>query len=275
MKLHIVLRTHDGKNIHGKTKRYIDVSKKDLIVGCVSSLINSANRVNDSVFITVLDDHSTEDFLFSLKNILSKSNHPWEIINLKESGFNHSALMQFKYCRDSKAELIYSVEDDYLHCPTAVDEMLDAYKKLKIKYELNEVCIFPFDTPQEYFYGSREKFWIAREKNRHWRSSNWTTQTFMTSPKVLRDHWNYFEKLAKEFKVVSKKSIKSLCEDNIVWEETTIGNVWKNHVNVFHPIPSVALHVQFQKEKDPYIDHLEWWNKYTKIEKPLKFLYSS
>jgi hypothetical protein len=33
MKLHIVIRTHDGKNIHGNKPRYIDVPKKDLIVG--------------------------------------------------------------------------------------------------------------------------------------------------------------------------------------------------------------------------------------------------
>ena len=44
MKLDIIIRIHDGQNIHGKGKsRYIDVSKKDLIIGCLSSLINSAN----------------------------------------------------------------------------------------------------------------------------------------------------------------------------------------------------------------------------------------
>ena len=44
MKLDIIIRIHDGQNIHGKRKsRYIDIPKKNLIVGCLSSLINSAN----------------------------------------------------------------------------------------------------------------------------------------------------------------------------------------------------------------------------------------
>ena len=38
MKLDIIIRIHDGQNIHGKGKsRYIDIPKKDLIVGCLSS----------------------------------------------------------------------------------------------------------------------------------------------------------------------------------------------------------------------------------------------
>jgi hypothetical protein len=33
MKLHISIRTHDGRNIHGDKPRYIDVPKNDLIIG--------------------------------------------------------------------------------------------------------------------------------------------------------------------------------------------------------------------------------------------------
>jgi hypothetical protein len=89
MKLHIVLRTHDGKNIHGQRRRYIQVSKRELVIGCVSSLVNSANHVsNHSINFTILDDHSTEELINSLKNIFSQSIHSWELIHLKEKGFN-------------------------------------------------------------------------------------------------------------------------------------------------------------------------------------------
>jgi hypothetical protein len=274
MKLHIVLRTHDGKNIHGKQKRYIPVSKKELVIGCVSSLINAANKVsNHSIKFTILDDHSSQELIDSLKYIFSLSNHSWQLIHLKEKGFNYSALKQFEYCKNSNADLIYSVEDDYLHFPSAIEEMIDAYISLKKKYNLNEVCIFPYDTPQEYDFNLKEKFLITREKYRHWKSSFWTTQTFMTSPKVLKNHWEPFEKLAKEFKVVPKSLKHTLNWDDIVWEDTTIGNVWRNYVKVFHPIPSLALHVQFEKERDPYINHLEWWYKYTKVKKTIKITY--
>jgi len=274
MKLHIVLRTHDGANIHGQRKRYIPVSKKELVIGCVSSLVNSANQVlHHNIHFTVLDDHSSEELIISLNNIFSHSIHSWKLIHLEERGYNYSALKQFEYCKNSNEDLIYSVEDDYLHSPSAISEMLDAHKSIKNKYKLNEVCIFPYDTPQEYDFNLNEKFLITREKYRHWKSSTWTTQTFMTSPKVLQDHWKHFEKLAKEFKVVPRHLKHTFNWDDIVWEDTTIGNVWKNYVPVFHPIPSLALHIQFEKERDPYINHMEWWNNYTKIQKSTKILY--
>lgn len=274
MKLEIILRTHDGNNIHGKEKRYIPVSKRELIIGCVSSLVNSANQLtNCFIHFIILDDHSTEELISSLKDIFSHSIHSWKLIHLDERGFNYSALKQFEYCKYSSADLVYSVEDDYLHSPSAIKEMIDAYRSLKKKYNLNEVCIFPYDTPQEYEFNLNEKYLITREKHRHWKSSTWTTQTFMTSPKVFQDHWKHFERLAKEFKVVPKHLKYILNWDDIVWEDTTIGNVWRDYVPVFHPIPSLALHIQFEKEKDPYIDHYEWWSKYTIIKKPIKMLY--
>lgn len=274
MKLHIVIRTHDGKNIHEDKPRYIPVSKTELVIGCVSSLVNSANQVsNHSIHFIILDDHSTEELINSLKNVFSLSIHSWKLIHLEDIGFNHSALKQFECCKNSTADLIYSVEDDYLHSPSAIIEMIDTYINLKKKYDLNEVCIFPYDTPQEYDFNLKEKFLITREKLRHWKSSTWTTQTFMTSPKVLQDYWEHFETLAKGFKVISRDLKGKINDKKIIWEDTTIGNVWRDHVPVFHPIPSLALHVQFEKERDPYINHLEWWNKYTKIEKITKILY--
>ena len=31
-------------------------------------------------------------------------------------------------------------------------------------------------------------------------------------------------------------------------------------------IPSLALHVQFEKQPDPYINHWNWWDKYSKLK---------
>ena len=44
MKLGIILRTCDRGNV-SKFPRFISVSKAELILGCVASLINSANQV--------------------------------------------------------------------------------------------------------------------------------------------------------------------------------------------------------------------------------------
>jgi hypothetical protein len=77
MKLEIILRIHDGQNIHGDKPRYIDIPKKDLILGCLSSLINSANVVtNAEISFVVLNDHCTMiAFLKFIKSSHTQSTH--------------------------------------------------------------------------------------------------------------------------------------------------------------------------------------------------------
>jgi len=267
MKLHIVLRTHDKKNIHGNenTKRYIDVTKKELIIGCLSSLINSANEVkNHLIYFTILDDHSSPELITALNSIFSYSKHSWELIHLEKKGFNYSGYMQFFTCKNSDADLVYSVEDDYLHSRNAISEMLLTYEYLKSFYDLKkELCLFPFDNPEDYEYEAITSGRLFRTPIRHWKEGIWTTFTMMTTPKVFQDHWKIFEKLALKYTPWNKKSkIKEL-----VHEGNTISDIWQNHVIRVNPIPSLALHIQFEKQRDPHINHMDWWNKYRKIEK--------
>jgi len=265
MKLHIVIRTHDGKNIHGNKPRCIDISKKDLIVGCLSSLILSANRVkNHTIRFTILDDHSTEELIDSLQSVFSFSNHSWELIHLEERGFNHSGYMQFLTCKNSDADLVYSVEDDYLHCKNAIPEMLFSYEYLKVQYNLKkELCIFPFDNPEDYVPHELYPGRLFRTPIRHWKEGIWTTFTMITTPKVFQDYWEIFEKLALQY--TPWNGIDPI--EELIHEGNTISDIWEHHVIRVNPIPSLALHVQFEKQRDPHINHLDWWNKYSKIHK--------
>ncbi len=65
MKIHVILRTHDGSNIHNDWReRYCNLSKLDLIKGCFKSLVNSIKHVkNHDIQLTILDDHSTEELI--------------------------------------------------------------------------------------------------------------------------------------------------------------------------------------------------------------------
>jgi hypothetical protein len=265
MKLHIVLRTHDGKNIHGDKPRYIDISKKDLILGCISSIINSSNLVKDhQIHFTILDDHSSSELLDSFGNIFKHSIHSWEIIGLKQRGFNYSGYMQFKTCKDSNADLVYSVEDDYLHCENAISEMLLSYNYLKSYYNLQkELCIFPFDNPEDYDPHQMYPGRVFRTPTRHWKEGIWTTFTMMTTPKVFQDHWEVFDKLSLQY--TPWNGVESI--EELVHEGNTISYIWEHYVIRVNPIPSLALHVQFEKQRDPHINHLDWWNKYSKLKK--------
>ena len=266
MKLDIIIRIHDGQNIHGKGKpRYINIPKKDLIVGCLSSLINSANFAESAeINFIILNDRCTEDCIKKIHNIFSYSKHSYQLIDLKIPGFNHSAFKQFEYCKNSSADLAYSVEDDYLHCTEAIQEMLFSFNFIKSQYNLKkELCIFPFDNPEDYVPDQIYPGRVFRTPRRHWREGIWTTFTMMTTPKIFQDNWDIFERLALKYKPFA------MGEDpeTLVDEGNTIGKIWENDVTRINPIPSLALHIQFEDQRDPFINHLQWWNKYTKINK--------
>jgi hypothetical protein len=270
MKLEIILRIHDSKNIHGNKPRYINVSKKQLILGCLSSLINSTNIIsNAEISFIVLNDHCTEDCISKVHKIFSSSKHSYQLIDLDVPGFHYSGLKQFEHCKNSTADLVYSVEDDYLHHPDAIPEMIFTYKYLKFYYHLQkEFCIYPFDNKEDYEYGYVVPGRVFRTPIRHWKEGIWTTFTMMTTPKVFQEHWEVFEKLATKY--TPWNGVDEIKE--LVHEGNTISDIWEHHVIRVNPIPSLALHVQFEKQRDPHINHLDWWNKYSKI-KPLKVTY--
>jgi hypothetical protein len=264
MKLEIILRIHDGKNIHGDKPRYINIPKKDLIIGCITSLINSTNLVKDAkISFIVLNDHCTEKCISEIHNIFKYSNHPYQIINLEIPGFNYSGLKQFEYCKNSTADLVYSVEDDYLHCPESIIEMLRTYIHMKKYHHIKkEICLYPFDNPEDYEFGRVIPGRVFRTPKRHWKEGIWTTFTMMTTPKVFQDYWSIFEKLASKY--TPWNGVDEI--EELVHEGNTICDIWEHYVLRINPIPSLALHVQFEAQRDSHINHLEWWNKYSKLK---------
>ena len=267
--LDIIIRTHDKSNI-SKFPRFISVSKRELIEGCITSLINSANQCKNKINIIVLDDHSSQEFLHNLHNILKTSRHSTKIISLKEGGKNQSALSQFEYCKNSTADLVYSVEDDYLHSPTALYEMLSEYEYLSSKYNLPQpLCIFPWDEPETYDPKHNTPELIMRGQYRHWKTGWGTTFTMMTSPKVFQDHWKLFEKLATEYKEWDGTGNKN----DTIHEGNTISYIWSKHIIRINPIPSLVLHMQSSLQEDSYINWKYWWDTYTHKTKHFELSY--
>ena len=267
--LDIIIRTHDKSNI-SKFPRFISVSKKELIEGCITSLINSANQCKNKINIIVLDDHSSQEFLNNLQSILKTSRHSTKVISLEEGGKNQSALSQFEYCINSTADLVYSVEDDYLHSPSALYEMLSEYEHLSSKYNLPQpLCIFPWDEPENYEPKHNTPELIMRGQYRHWKTGWGTTFTMMTSPKVFYDHWNLFEKLATEYKEWDGTGNKN----DTIHEGNTISYIWSKHIIRINPIPSLVLHMQSSLQEDSYIDWKYWWNTYTHKAKHFELSY--
>ena len=85
MKRHllIVLRTCTtvGMVHNSGSGRYIDVPKHQLVLTCVSSLINSINQVQGhDVELVVLDDHSSSQAVEDIKKILSFKYYKYNLL---------------------------------------------------------------------------------------------------------------------------------------------------------------------------------------------------
>ena len=257
--LDIVLRTCDATNVHADWRvRYHSIEKSQLILGCLQSLTNSINNTqNTQISLTVLDDHSSEKTLKGIEDILQQVENS-KLVKLTERGYNHSAHQQWILCRDSQADLVYSVEDDYLHCPTAIQEMVDSFYLFCDRLKRNDVVIYPFDEPTEYNPPSRTDF-IVHGSARHWRTGIYTTNVLMTRPQIFCDNWDLFETLALKY---NGDYLNPRTEHYD--ESNTIYKIWQSNRAIrFNPIPSLALHMQFEPQQDPFIDWQQWWRDYT------------
>ena len=255
----IFLRTCDRTNVHVDWRtRYCNLPKNEIVLGCTQSLINAIKQSKYQVKLVVMDDHSSEYTVNELQNKLQTSGVDYEFIQLEEQGYNYSAHQQWLRCRDSQADLVYSVEDDYLHAPTAIEEMVASYELFSDRLKRTDIVLYPFDEPSEYNPPNRNDF-IVHGSHRHWRTGIFTTNVIMTTPKLFKDNWDLFEVLALKYNGdYLNPRTEHYEESNTIWK------IWQNNQAVsFNPIPSLALHLQFEQQLDPFIDWKKWWDTYT------------
>ena len=264
MKLEIILRTCDRGNI-SKFPRFINVSKAELLLGCVASLINAANQVQGHIIsYKILDDNSSPETFHQLQSLFKQSKHSYKFVKLENTGSHYTALKQFELCRDSNADLVYSIEDDYLHCPTALKEALEEFIFLQQKYPIEKpLCLFLWDQPEDYEAKHLSPELIMRGKYRHWKTGWFTTYSFITSPMIFRTYWDLFETLATQYQEWDGTGKK----EDTIHEGNTISKIWETDVMRINPIPSLTLHMQGHLQEDPYINWRYWWKQYTIIEK--------
>ncbi|MCV7410466.1 hypothetical protein AWC05_00280 [Mycobacterium florentinum] len=253
MKLDIHLQTHSEINVHGG-QRYVDAPKSEVMLRCTQSLVTSINRAEGDIILRVFDDHSSPEVLPTLHRILETCDHPVEFIALDDRGYNASCLASFSRARDDARELVYLVEDDYLHTPSAIQEMFDVHKLLRDKLGGREVALHPYDDPDNYRHPifSREDCRVVYGTERHWRTNTHTTNTCWIELETLGRNWELFELLARH-------SSTPYGQEHHIFEASTINTIWREQVALFTPIPSLALHLQYEGHKDPYLDWTRWW----------------
>jgi hypothetical protein len=254
MKLDIHLQTHSDTSGHG-AHRYVGAPKSEIMLRCAQSLVTAINQADADIVLRVFDDHSSPEAVSVLQRILEKCRYPTELIALRDPGYNASCLASFSTARDEARDLVYFVEDDYLHAPSAIVEMLETHPLFREKLGGREVALHPYDDPKNYWSPifSQENCRVMHGPKRHWRTNTHTTNTCWVETETLRRNWELFERLARY-------SSTPYGQHQHISEASTINRIWREQVCLFTPIPSLALHLQHEEHKDPYLDWAAWWD---------------
>lgn len=248
----IVLRTCTKVHAVSTQKRYIQVSKQELVNQCVSSLVASINNVQGhAVKLVVLDDHSSPEAIDDIKNILANCKYPTEFIPVEDgTGPSHTCYRVYDQVEKNCTDLWYHVEDDYLHFPTAIQDMIDTVDQLESNTG-QMIAINPHDDIWRYTRQIYESI-LLLGPYRHYRTVRHTTYTCLASKEIYEKYRNHFQDAAQWITKVG--------------EDATINQVWnKPDVMLFSPIPSLAQHIMDEDGKDPYIDVDALWNSIPKL----------
>jgi hypothetical protein len=239
-------------NVHMLTqnkKRLFDEDKSEYTFRSLNSVVAALdlakkNFPNIKFDIVVIDHNSKSDDLKQITKIVNKTNSKNSIISLSVSDFTnnikkinaknesvtknqlsnmaniHKSLL---VAENQSEDLIYFVEDDYLHKKDAITEMIYTYER--ISSQLNqEIILCPADYP--YLYTKIEPSNIFLGANKHWRKIDETLCTFLTSKIILKKYWNNFV---------------SMCQFEHYPFEQPLHEIYKLEY-CLSPIPSLALH---------------------------------
>ena len=206
----IIFRTNSNIEIWDQNKKRIfEKDKIEYVKRSLNSLIKAIKNLKENynsinINIKIVDDNSKKENLAVIKNILEKSKENFEIINhnhsehlnvikeqkSKDTFSNLSSLLKcFEIGKNYGEDLIYFIEDDYLHFRSSLEEMVGTYER--IASQLNkDLIICPSDYP--YLYMNNEKTNLLIGSKRHWRTINKSLCSFMTSKNILNKYWNNF-----------------------------------------------------------------------------------
>ena len=206
----IIFRTNTDVEIWDQNKkRLFEEPKIEYSLRALKSLIKSINfsktkYPNIKFKTVVVDDKSKEKNLNKLKKLIDGSSLDMSITHLNhdkykdtikqqknEQTFSNlaSLLQSFELGKEHGEDLVFFVEDDYLHFEPMIEEMIASY--MRIASQVNkDIFMCPADYP--YLYMNNEKTNILIGNKRHWRIINQTLCTFMTTKSLLDKYWDNF-----------------------------------------------------------------------------------
>ncbi len=261
----ILFRTNSNIEIWDQNKkRLFELPKIEYTLRSLNSLFKTINfskekYPNIRVQLIIIDDNTNEINLTKIKKLINNSNTEVNIVNVNHAKYREiikkqkndetysnlaSLLCCYEIAKKNADDLVFFVEDDYLHFEPMIEEMIASYER--ISSQLNkDIFMCPADYP--YLYMNNHKTNILIGNKRHWRTVNKTLCTFLTSKELLEKYWDNFHKT---------------CLDRHDPFERYINEIYNSEICI-SPIKSLSVHftnVNSSYGLSPFIDYKKLWN---------------
>ncbi|MDA9663934.1 glycosyltransferase family 2 protein [Candidatus Pelagibacter sp.] len=206
----LLFRTNTDVEIWDQNKkRLFEEPKIEYSLRALKSLIRSINfsktKYPNIKFKTIIvDDKSKEENLDKFNKLINGSGLDISITPLNHGKYKDtikqqkndqtfsnlaSLLQSFELGKEYGEDLVFFVEDDYLHFEPMMEEMIASYERIASQVN-KDIFMCPVDYP--YLYMNNEKTNILIGNKRHWRTINQTLCTFMTTKSLLDKYWDNF-----------------------------------------------------------------------------------
>jgi hypothetical protein len=257
--IHYALQTFDqGNNQSGQ--RYCADTKAEVTQRCVTSFFESvayaADREPESRHtICIFDDGSSAETIAVLKQLIQQYSGPQISVQLEQRtgmGVMGSIRACWAWLAANGQDLVYQVQDDYLYAPAAIWEMVSVFTQLNTDVNTHAIIV-PYNDPHHWVQGSYRYTPTPRTIipgiSRYWLQIYDIPCTFMTSHTQFQQHWPVYEQFLSRSSTDLRLEAETL--NHILTRRGVLGVA---------PVTSVALHMQGERERDPYIDWRSWWD---------------
>ena len=262
----IILRANTKIDIWDQNKKRIfEKPKVEYTSKSISSLIKSivfckTKYPNIKIKTLIVDDDSDEKTLIHIKKTINSSKLDMEIINFDKRDYDNiinkqknlqtfgnlsSLLHSFELGKKMGEDLVFFLEDDYIHFEPMLEEMIASYERISSQIK-KELFMCPADYP--YLYMNNEKSNILIGNKRHWRTIDKTLCTFMTSIELINKYWDNFY---------------STCLDRNEPFEKYLNEIYKKELCI-SPLKSLSVHmtnVNSNYGLSPFINYKKLWDE--------------
>jgi len=246
-------------------KRLFEFPKIEYTLRSLNSLIKSINfskkkfpNINHKIII--VDDNSKKENIFKINKLVDKSNIKIDLINLNNNDYINvikkqksedtfsnlcSLLKCYELAKQQSEDLIFFVEDDYLHFESMMEEMISSYERISSQLK-KDLFICPADYP--YLYMNNQKTNILIGNKRHWRTVDRTLCTFLTSKTFIDKYWNNFY---------------NNCLDRHEPFEKYLNEIYEKEFCI-SPLKSLSVHmtnINSSYGLSPFIDYKKIWDE--------------